>query len=189
VQSGESHFPSSGGDIRDGLAAEEWPVDDFPWEETLIGVSVAILIALAWFYLRRRFRPKRVETIEQRARRRLAELAAHAAPDPRAFHSELSDILLRYMEASVGLPSTRLTTVEIVSAFRSNGRMSREWRERLEQLLTECDRAKFAPAFDTDWDPAETSARGKLILDGLAVQVAAAPRLASPWEEWGDAAV
>jgi hypothetical protein len=195
VQSGESPFPSgtpghsSRGGIRDTLAAEEWPADDFPWEQTLIGVSVAILIAIALLYLRRRFRPKPPETIEQRARRRLAELAAHASPDPRAFHAELADILLRYMEAGLGLPSTRLTSPEIVRAFRRNGQMSGEWRERLEQLLAECDRAKFAPVFDADWDPAATAARGKLILDALAVQVAAAPRLASPWEGWSDAAI
>ena len=47
----------------------------------------------------------------------------------------------------------------------------------------------LAPAFDAEWDPAATALRGKLILDALAVQVVAAPRLASPWEGWGDAAV
>ena len=196
MQSGESPFPSgtpghsSRGGIRDTLAAEEWPADDFPWEadaDRCIGGDpdrhrVALSCAGD-------SGPKPAETIEQRARRRLAELAAHASPDPRAFHAELADILLRYMEAGLGLPSTRLTSPEIVRAFRRNGQMSGEWRERLEQLLAECDRAKFAPVFDADWDPAATAARGKLILDALAVQVAAAPRLASPWEGWSDAAI
>ena len=61
-------------------------------------------------FVRRRLRPKPAESIEVCARRRLAELAAHATPDSRAFHAELADILLRYMEASLRLPSTRLTS-------------------------------------------------------------------------------
>lgn len=176
-------------DIRDTLATERLPVVEFPWEEVLIGLSVAVVIALVVIFVRRRLRPKPVESIEACARRRLVELAAHAAPDPRAFHAELADILLRYVEARLRLPSKRLTSGEILRAFERNGHMPGEWRERLSQLMAECDRAKFAPAFDADWDPAATVLRGKLILDALAVQVAAAPRLASPWEGWGDAAV
>ena len=98
-------------------------------------------------------------------------------------------ILLAYIEASLGLPSTRLTSDEILRAFRRNGRMSAEWRVRLEELLAECDRAKFALAFDSGWNPAATAERGQAILDALAVQVAIAPRLASPWEGWSDAAI
>jgi len=181
--------PAHADDIRDTLATEQLPVFEFPWEEVLIGVSVALLIAVIVIYLRRRFRPRPAESIESRARRRLAALAAHASPDPRAFHAELADVLLGYVEASVGLPSTRLTSSEVLRAFRANGRMTAEWRERLEELLAECDRAKFAPSFDSAWDPKATVLRARLILDGLAVQVATAPRLASPWEGWGDAAL
>jgi hypothetical protein len=181
--------PAHSGDILDTLETEQLPIPEFPWEEVLIGLSVAVVIALLVLYLRKRLRPAPAESIEARARRRLAGLASHAAPDPRAFHAELADILVRYMEARLGLPSTRLTSHEILCAFGRNGRMSAEWRERLEALLAECDRAKFAPAFDAAWDPAATALRGRRILDALAVEVAAAPRLASPWEGWGDAAV
>jgi hypothetical protein len=176
-------------DIRDTLEPAQLPASEFPWEEVLIGASVALVIALVLLAVRRRRRPKPAESIEACARRRLAELAAHAAPDARAFHAELADILLRYMEARLRLRSTRLTSKEILRAFERNGHMAAEWREQLEQLLAECDRAKFAPAFDDDWDPGATALRAKLILDALAAQVAAAPRLASPWEGWGDAAV
>lgn len=191
MQTGGPQISASGSydDIRDTLETEQLPMVEFPWEEVLIGLSVAVVIALVVIFVRRRLRSKLVESIETCARRRLAELAAHTAPDSRAFHAELADILLRYMEARLGLPSTRLTSKEILRAFERNGHMTREWRERLEQLLVECDRAKFAPAFEAEWDPAATAQRGKLILDALAVQVAAAPRLASPWEGWGDAAV
>ncbi|MCU1237606.1 MAG: hypothetical protein JWP63_5573 [Candidatus Solibacter sp.] len=191
MQAGTPLVPPSSArdDIRDALATEQWPVDGFPYAETLTGLAVAVLIVLVVFFVRRKLRPKPAETMELRARRRLAELAAHPAPDSRAFHAELADILLRYMEARVGLPSSRLTSREIVRAFQTNGHMSAEWRERLEELLAECDRAKFAPAFDADWDPSDTARRGRVILDALAIQVAAAPRLASPWEGWGDAAV
>jgi hypothetical protein len=191
VQSGSPIPPTPGasGDIRDTLETEQLPVADFPSEEVLIALSVALLIALAVLFVRRRLRPKPLESIESRARRRLAELAAHAAPDPRAFHAELADILLRYMEARLRLPSTRLTSRELLRAFERNGHMRSEWRERLEQLLAECDRAKFAPSFDAEWNSAAAILRARLILDALAVQVAAAPRLASPWEGWGDAAL
>ena len=74
-------------DIRDTLATEPLPVSEFPWVEVLIGVSVAVLIALLVIGLRRRFRPRPAESTETRARRRLATLASHTAPDPRAFHA------------------------------------------------------------------------------------------------------
>jgi hypothetical protein len=180
---------ASSDDIRDTLETQQLPISEFPWEEVLIGLSVALVIALAVILVRRRRRARPAESIEACARRRLAELAGHAAPDARAFHAELADILLRYMEARLRLPSTRLTSKEILRAFERNGHMAAEWRERLEDLLAECDRAKFAPAFDDNWDPGATALRAKLILDALAVQVAAAPRLASPWERWSDAAV
>ena len=181
--------PGEQDDIRDTLATEQLPVVEFPWVEVLVSLSVAVVIALIAVYWRRRFRPRPAESMEMRARRRLAALAGHAAPDPRAFHAELADILVRYMEGSLGLPSTRLTSAEIVRAFHRNGRMSAEWQGRLDELLAECDRAKFAPAFDAEWDPAATARRGREILEALVVQVTAAPRLVSPWEGLRDAAV
>jgi hypothetical protein len=185
----ETSAASSFSEIRDTLETEPWSIVEFPWEEVLIGLSVAVVIALVVIFVRRRRRRQPVESIEACAQRRLAELAAHATPDARAFHAELADILLRYMEARLRLPSKRLTSGEILRAFERNGHMAAEWRERFAELLAECDRAKFAPAFDAEWDPAAAALRGKQILDALAVQVVAAPRLASPWEGWGDAAV
>ena len=178
-----------GDDMRDTLAAEQLPVVEFPWVEVVSSLVVAIVIALIVALLAEASPAKPVESNEAVARRRLDALAASAAPDARAFHAELADILVRYVEASLGLPSTRLTSSEILRAFRRHGRMSAEWQCGLEELLAECDRAKFAPAFDAEWDPAASARRGREVLDALAVQVAAAPRLSSPWEGLRDAAV
>jgi hypothetical protein len=128
-----------------------------------------------------------VESLEDCARRRLAELAAGGAPDARAFHGELADVLVRYVEARLALRSTRLTSGEIVREFERNGIMSDEWLCALRELFAECDCAKFGPG--VEWDAASAIARCRALVDALAVQVAASPRLANPWEGWKNAAV
>jgi len=173
-------------DIMELYGVEPLPVpgDEFPWEEAGIGIGAALLLALMIYYVRRRRRPRPPERLDAAARRRLAALEALDAPDLRIFHAEMAQVLRDYIEASLGLGARKLTSREVVDAFRGNGHMSEQWQGRLEKLLAGCDRAKFCREADADWDPRGAVAECREILDALVVAVAAAPRLASPWKKW-----
>ena len=168
-------------DIRELQGVEPLPEHEFPWEGVAIGLGVALLLALLIHYLRRRRRSREPESIEAATRRRLAALAALESPDLRAFHVEIANIVTGYVETALGLRASRLTAREILRAFRRNGHMSEEWQGQLARLLAECERAKFARVRDQEWDPRAVVAECRRILEALAVAVAAAPRLASPW--------
>lgn len=173
-------------DIRELSGVEPLPAlgDEFPWEEVGIAVGAVLLLALAIYLLRRRRRPRGPESREAAARRRLAALAALDAPDPRTFHAEMAQVLREYIQASLGLDSSRLTSRELLDAFHRNGHMSEDWQYRLEVLLACCDQAKFCREWDQAWDPRELLAECREVFDMLAIAVAVAPRLASPWEGW-----
>jgi hypothetical protein len=175
-------------DIHDELAVVPLPVHEFPWEESLAGLVLLLLVLAAIVWYRRRRRPVPIESPEDRARRRLAELAALTAPDPCAFHAELSGILVDYVEARLALRSTRLTSDEIVSEFRRNGVMSGPWQAMLCDFLARCDRAKFAGKRG-DPDLAGPLHQCRRIIDELSVQAAAQSRLANRWEGWNNAAL
>ena len=170
--------------IIDTLEPAALPVQDFPLVAVLVGAATVALVVLGVYAWRRRHRRPASESLEQMARRKLGELATRTAPERRAFHAELAGILAQYAEQRLGLRGTRLTSGEIVRAFRGNGVMSAAWLERLEGLLRACDHAKFAPDADEAWDPAPSVAQCRALLDELAARYAASPRLASPWEKW-----
>ena len=175
-------------DIIDTLEDVPLPVHEFPWE-VLIALAVLALAAYAFYRWRRSRRPAAPESIEDRARRRLRELAALAGLDARAFHAELAAVLVGYAEERLGLRGSRLTSREIVREFRRNGVMSDAWQESLASFLRDCDRAKFAPGLENEWDADGRIAQCRALIEELAGRAAAAPRLASPWEGWSNAAV
>jgi hypothetical protein len=176
-------------DIIDSLEDVPLPTHDFPWLAALIVVAAIAIAALAVYLWRRRHRAAAPVTLEDRARRRLSDLAAIPDPDPRAFHAELAAIVVGYAEERLGLRGSRLTTREIVREFRRNAKMSAAWQAGLESILRTCDRAKFAPHPDAAFDPAAPIAECRALIDELAATAAASPRLASPWEEWTNAAI
>ena len=176
-------------DILDVLEPASLPVHEFPWLAVLIGAAILALAAIVIYAWRRRRRPQAVESLEQRARRRLQQLAAFKAGDARAFHADLAAVLVQYAEERLGLRGTRLTSVEILREFQRNGVMPAAWQESLASFLRDCDRAKFAPDLELDWDPSERIARCRALFEELAANAAAAPKLASPWEGWSNATV
>jgi len=180
--------PEAPDDIIDALEPAVLPVHEFPWVAALIAAALVALVAAILIYRCRR-REQGVESLEEQARRSLRELEAAGGLDARAFHAELSAILLRYCEKRLGLRGTRLTSAEILREFHRNGVMSAAWQAELGEFLRECDRAKFSPEPLAEWDPRERVARCRALFEGLAATAAAAPRLASPWEGWRDAAL
>jgi hypothetical protein len=180
--------PTLADDIHDELAVVPMPAHEFPWEESLAGLVLLLLVLAVIVCYRRRRRPIPIESAEDRARRRLAELAALTAPDPRTYHTELSGILVEYVETRLALRSTRLTSSEIVSEFRRNGVMGSPWQAMLCEFFSTCDRAKFAGG-GAEPDLADALRQCHRIINELSIQAAAQPRLANPWEGWNNAAV
>jgi hypothetical protein len=172
-------------DIRDHLDAMTLPAGDVSNLRIAAGVVVllAIIVAVAIWFLRRR--QPRMGTPEEHARRCLASI--HTS-DYRLFHLQLASVLVEYFERRLPVRSSRLTSVEIVGEFHSNGLMSAEWQTTLAQLLAGCDQAKFSGT-NSDWDRAATLQQAQRLLDELAAQIASASILATSSKGWNDAAI
>jgi hypothetical protein len=164
-------------DILDTLEPATLPVHEFPWETVLIVAAIAVLVALAVYIWKRRHPPIIVESLEQIARRRLKQLDT---TDPRVLHTELASILTEYAEHRLGLRGTRLTSAEILRAFRDNGVMNATWRQSLADFLRACDQAKFAPTVEP-CDAAARAAQCRSLFDALAAAFASTSTLATPW--------
>jgi hypothetical protein len=172
-------------DILDILEPATLPVHEFPWVAVLAAAAALVMTALAVYWWRRRRRPAIGESLENAARRRLREVGG---ADPRTLHTELAEILTEYAEQRLGLRGSRLTSAEITREFRRNGVMSAAWQESLAGFLRECDRVKFAPLADSDFDVAARVRECRMLIEELAAAASAAPKLADPWKGWTNAA-
>ncbi|HET6575888.1 MAG TPA: hypothetical protein VFG68_19960 [Fimbriiglobus sp.] len=100
-----------------------------------LGVAVVLVgVVGAWLLRRRRRVPP--PSPEEWAIARLDELA----PGDPAFADRLSDVLRTYLERRSGLPATRRTTAELLTAIGSDGLPV----ELVRPVLERCDAAKFA---------------------------------------------
>jgi hypothetical protein len=61
------------------------------------------------------------------------------------YHSELTDIIRLYLENQLGIAAIEMTTDDILDAFGEN-QTKPELLQRLRQILTIADMAKFAKA-------------------------------------------
>ncbi|HNW59087.1 MAG TPA: BatD family protein [bacterium] len=160
----QSLNPSEAGDIRDIKPPLVPPRD---WKSILLKVLAALVLAAAavalWWYLRRRRQGKGILPERQTPPRPAHEIALEAlhalvasdwlaAGKHKAWHSELADILRRYIEGRYGIDALEMTSRELLGALDRYG-LEESWRLRLQELLTLCDMAKFAKYIP---EPAET---------------------------------
>lgn len=151
----QSLNPSEAGDIRDIKPPLTPPRD---WKAILIRLSGMLLLiaaaCAAWWYIRRRRRglgllPERQTPPRPAHEVALAALEALLASDWLAagkykeWHSELADIIRRYIEGRYGIDAMEMTSFELLAALRSWG-LEETWLTRLREMLTICDMAKFA---------------------------------------------
>ncbi len=137
-------------DIRDSFEPLTLP------EEThtvafLVASAVAVLLAVAiWLISRSRSRLLRGanESAEVRARRRLGIIECAT---PRTFYTELHDIFVEYLESRVVTEASRRTTPELLEILRAS-RLQVDWQTSIQDLLAQCDRARFSPSA-IEYDP------------------------------------
>jgi hypothetical protein len=160
----QSLNPSEAGDIRDIKPPLVPPRD---WKSILLKVSAAVLLVAAavaaWWYIRRRRQgkgilPERQTPPPPAHEIALAELKALVASDwlatgkHKAWHSELADIIRRYIEGRYGIDALEMTSRELLAALAGYG-LEERWLPGLRDMLSICDMAKFAKYIP---EPAET---------------------------------
>jgi hypothetical protein len=97
---------------------------------------------------RRRPQPLPVLSAEEQALQELASLEERgvpAEPDWSAAHTQLSDILRRYLAQRLGVAALEQSSTELLAAVGPHLPADSSVLPLLTQLLHHCDRAKFAP--------------------------------------------
>ncbi len=160
----QSLNPSEAGDIRDIKPPLVPPRD---WKSILLKVAGAVLLVAlavaAWWIWRRRRQGKGLLPERQTPPRPAHEVALEAlhalvasdwlaAGKHKAWHSELADILRRYVEGRYGIDALEMTSRQLLDALATYG-LAEPWPARLQDLFTLCDMAKFAKYIP---EPAET---------------------------------
>src|SRR5690606_7643206 len=128
------------------------------WRSILlkVGGGVALIAAAvaAWWYVRRRRQGKSILPERQAPPRpaheiALEELKALVASDwlatgkHKAWHSELADIIRRYIQGRYGIDAPEMTSRQLLGALDKYG-LEKKWLPGLKELLSICDMAKFA---------------------------------------------
>jgi len=131
------------------------PLGLFPLGQVLLlALLAAAVVGGAWWYARKRkwigplVPPAPPRPPEEMARERLAALRASgwlAAGDSKAYYSELSDILRRYLEARFGVAALDRTTQELIRELKKSG-TQRQDLGVVRDVLDHSDLAKFAKA-------------------------------------------
>jgi hypothetical protein len=104
-----------------------------------------MLVSLVLVLLRKP-KPSAPPTPQEWARGELLRLEAQLETKPSEwYHTQLSDIVRRYLEEKHGLQAPRQTTKEFLESLGRSDQLPSGQRDVLKQLLERCDLAKFAP--------------------------------------------
>src|SRR5437667_9662369 len=136
------------------LAAEEFhdiapPVDYSlipPWLVFVIAfVALSLLGLVVWLFARRRKPPAPPKLPRQIALEELDRISRDIEKmSPYQFSIRVSDILRKYVTQQYGLPATRQTSIEFLTALAKASPFSTEEQTLLEDFLGRCDLIKFA---------------------------------------------
>jgi hypothetical protein len=136
------------------LAAEEFhdiapPVDYSlipPWL-VFVGVFVALSLfgLVVWLFARRRKPPAPPKLPREIALEELERISREIERmSPYHFSIRVSDILRKYVTQQYGLPATRQTSIEFLTALAKASPFSTDEKSLLEDFLNRCDLIKFA---------------------------------------------
>jgi hypothetical protein len=142
----DARWPRILRDIREGgdldRTGRGTPPASLPWWlYALPGGALLLLLPTALILRRSRRPPPAPETPDQRA---LAELDRAAADDSERFHTQIADVLRRYLAERFELKALQQTTAEFIESLRSVSQLSAEQQAVLRDALERCDQARFA---------------------------------------------
>jgi len=136
------------------LAAEEFhditpPVDYSlipPWLVFVIAfVALSVLGLVVWWFARRRKPALPPKLPREIVLEELEHIRCEIETmNPYQFSIRVSDILRRYVTQQYGLPATRQTSIEFLTALAKASPFSVDERSLLEDFLGRCDLIKFA---------------------------------------------
>src|SRR6266516_3748649 len=136
------------------LAAEEFhdiapPVDHSlvpPWLVFVIAfVALSLLGLVVWLFAKRRKPPAPPKLPREIALEELERISREIeSMTPYQFSIRVSDILRKYVTQQYGLPATRQTSIEFLTALAKASPFSVDEKSLLEDFLNRCDLIKFA---------------------------------------------
>ncbi|HNW72766.1 MAG: hypothetical protein PHP04_05450 [Bacteroidales bacterium] len=125
----------------------------FPWIMLAIGVISAIVFGI-WYYHKRKkkqpvfqLKPKDVLSPHEMALREMEKLRVKKlwqSGKVKEYHSELTEILRKYIEERFSVPALEQTSGEILESLSGVSDCPRTARERLRNMLILADMVKFA---------------------------------------------
>jgi hypothetical protein len=115
------------------------------WLTAAAGVGAAVLLACGWILRRRRGPAAPPLPPGARALAELARLDKElAATEGTVFHTQLADVIRRYLAERFGLPAPERTGAEVLEDAQKVPALGGPAREVLCEFLERCDLAKFA---------------------------------------------
>ena len=127
------------------------------WSWVMGLIALALFLIVAVMIVRRKIREyKDAESRKpphERVKIEIGRLKDHGYLEEKnykAFYSELSDILRRYLERRFGLEALESTTTELLDKLQSRS-LEKEVRDEIREVLSEVDLvkfAKFAPSYE-----------------------------------------
>lgn len=141
-------------DIKGPMEAPLTFAEILPW--LLAALALAIIITLLVYYLRKRKNNQPFISLPRKPKIPPYQIALESLGTLKSkklwqggrmkeYHSELTDIIRLYIENQLGITAVEMTTDDILDAFNENHNNDKLFN-RLKQLLTTADLAKFAKA-------------------------------------------
>jgi hypothetical protein len=136
------------------LGAEEFhdiapPVDYSlipPWLVfVIVFVALSLLGLVVWLFAKRRKPPMPPKLPRELALEELEQISREIEnTSPYQFSIRVSNILRKYVTQQYGLPATRQTSIEFLTALAKTSSFSTDEKSLLEDFLNRCDLIKFA---------------------------------------------
>ncbi|PYK10883.1 MAG: hypothetical protein DME61_02255 [Verrucomicrobia bacterium] len=117
-----------------------------PWLVfVIVFVALSLLGLVVWLFAKRRKPPLPPKLPREIALEELERIACEIERmSPYQFSIRVSDILRKYVTQQYGLPATRQTSIEFLTAVAKASPFSTEEKSLLEDFLSRCDLIKFA---------------------------------------------
>lgn len=142
-------------ELRDSTPPEELPPEPslrLPLVRVGLAAGLLVLLWSGWQYYRRRMHRPASTSSHQWALEeldRIEKLPLATENDSERYHTELSDVVRRYLELRFQLPALEQTTAEFFAAIERSELLTGEQQLALRELMQRWDLVKFAQVHPT----------------------------------------